>query len=324
MIIVTGVAGFIGSRVAEMLLQAGQNVIGLDNLNNSYDVRLKEHRLTRIADLPGFRFYKLDIAQRQGLEELAGHLPAQVQAVINLAARAGVRQSVENPWLYYDTNLTGTLNLLEFCRQQQIPKFILASTSSVYGASAPLPTPEEAASDRPLQAYAASKRGAEILCHTYHHLYGLDITIFRYFTVYGPWGRPDMSMFRFTKWIREGQTLFLNGDGEQSRGFTYIDDIARGTILGLKPLGYEIMNLGGHESIKMNDLIGKLESLIGKKASIQHMPVHPADMQTNLADISKARRLLSWEPQVALDEGVARLVHWYLQERAWASQLETG
>lgn len=316
--LVTGAAGFIGARVTELLLDSGHRVTGIDNLNDAYDVRMKEYRLKRLQARPGFAFQQMDIADRTSVEGL----PA-FDAVLNLAARAGVRQSVENPWVYIDTNITGTLNLLELCRKRGIEKFILASTSSIYGANAPLPTPETSSSDRPLSPYAASKKGAEAICHSYHHLYGIDVTIFRYFTVYGPAGRPDMVMFRFAKWISEGAPVHLNGDGEQTRGFTYVDDIARGTILGLKPLGFEILNLGGHESIKINDLICMLEEMIGKKASIVHHPFHPADMLANHADVEKAGRLLGWAPQVPLREGVTRLVDWYRSERAWASQLET-
>jgi UDP-glucuronate 4-epimerase len=182
--------------------------------------------------------------------------------------------------------------LLEACREYEIPKFILASTSSIYGADAPQPTPETADSSQPLQPYSASKKAAEVMAHSYHYLYGLDVSIFRYFTVYGPAGRPDMVMFRFTQWIREGRPVRLNGDGTQSRGFTYVDDIARGTIAGLKPLGYEIINLGGHEPITMNEMIARLEELVGCKANVEHLPFHKADMLSNLADVSKARKLL--------------------------------
>ena len=320
--LVTGVAGFIASRVAEMLLDAGHTVAGIDNLNDAYDVRMKDYRLARLSGRSGFVFHELDISDRSILDPGIFD-PGPVEAVINLAARAGVRQSVANPWIYVDTNMTGTLNLLELCARRHVPKFILASTSSLYGADAPLPTPETADSSHPLQAYAASKKGAEALCHAYRNLYGLDITIFRYFTVYGPAGRPDMSMFRFTQWISEGQPVLVNGDGEQSRGFTYIDDIARGTILGLKPLGYEIINLGGHESIKINELVSILEELIGKRAQVKHGPASPADMLANLADIEKARRLLGWEPQVSLREGLTRLVEWYQAESDWACQIRT-
>src|SRR5450759_2391882 len=230
--LVTGAAGFIGSRLTEMLIEQGHAVTGVDNLNDAYDVRMKEYRLRKLQALPGFTFQKLDISERGSVEKL----PA-FEAVINLAARAGVRASVENPWVFLETNITGTLNLLELCRRNGIQKFILASTSSIYGANAPHPTPETADSDHPLQPYAASKKAAEALSHSYHAIYGIDISVVRYFTVYGPAGRPDMSMFRFTRWISEGEPLQLYGDGEKSRGFTYVADIARGTIAALKPLG---------------------------------------------------------------------------------------
>lgn len=320
--LVTGAAGFIGAKVCDFLLDDGNSIVGVDNLNNAYDVRLKDWRLARLVSRPGFLFQKQDIADRAAVDVMVAE-QGPFDAVINLAARAGVRASVENPWAFLDTNTTGTLNLLEACRHYGIPKFILASTSSLYGANAPQPTPETADSSTPLQPYAASKKGAEVMAHSYHYLYGLDVTVFRYFTVYGPAGRPDMVMFRFAQWISEGRPVLLNGDGTQSRGFTYVDDIARGTIAGLKPLGYEIMNLGGHEAITMNEMIERLEELIGCKANVLHRPFHKADMLSNLADISKARRLLGWEPQVNLLEGMRRLVEWYQAERCWASQVIT-
>ena len=326
--LVTGVAGFIAARVAEMLLEDDHRVTGVDNLNDAYDVRMKEYRLNRLVGRPGFSFEKLDISDWEGLEALGkqvyhGSGRAVFDGVINLAARAGVRQSVANPWVYFQTNVTGTLNLLELCRRYEIPKFILASTSSIYGANAPLPTPEDYDSDHPLQPYAASKKGAEVLCYSYHYLYGIDVSVFRYFTVYGPAARPDMVMFRFTQWISEERPVKLNGDGEQSRGFTYVDDIARGTIQGLKPLGYEIINLGGHETIKINELIRLMESLIGKSAQVEQRPAHPADMLANWANVDKAEELLGWQPRVSLREGVTDLVAWYEAERSWASQVRT-
>jgi len=324
--LVAGAAGFIAAHVTEMLLTQGHSVMGLDNLNDAYDVRMKEYRLKRLQGFPNFSFQRLDISDRNKLGKYFNELPDGIRydAVINLAARAGVRQSVENPWVYVETNVTGTLNLLELCQQKEIPKFVLASTSSVYGADAPLPTPETANSDQPLQSYAASKKGAEALCHAYHYLYGLDVSVLRYFTVYGPSGRPDMSMFRFTKWISEGTPLRLNGDGEQTRGFTYVEDIARGTIMALKPLGYQIINLGGHESIKIIDLIHLLESKIGRRADIKRFPAHPADMLANWADVRKAGHLLGWEPSIGLDEGTDKLIAWYNAERDWVSQIDTG
>ena len=320
--LVTGSAGFIASRVISMLLENGDSVVGVDNMNDAYDVRMKQYRLAKLLGQPGFTYYQADISERRFLELPALH-NANFSGVINLAARAGVRQSLEDPWVYVDTNITGTLNLLELCHREGIAKFVLASTSSLYGDDAPLPTPEDAESDHPLQVYAASKKGAEALCHAYHHLYGIDVTVFRYFTVYGPAPRPDMVMFRFTQWISEGRPVLLNGDGEQSRGFTYVDDIARGTILGLKPLGYELINLGGHQVIKINDLIRKLEALTGKTADVHQLPRHMADMFANWADVEKAGRLLGWEPQVTLEQGIRNLVDWYQAERSWASQIVT-
>ena len=320
--LITGAAGFIASKVCELLIQQGHTVVGLDNLNDAYDIRLKDWRLARMASLPGFTFVRQDICDRAGLQEIfAGH--GSFDAVINLAARAGVRASVENPWIFVDTNLTGTLNLLENCRQFNVPKFILASTSSVYGANAPQPTQEDWNSSQPLQPYAASKKAAEVMCHSYHYLHGMDVSVVRYFTVYGPAGRPDMVMFRFTQWICEGRPVYLNGDGSQSRGFTYIDDIARGTIQALQPVGYEIFNLGGHEPITINAMIGHIEAMTGCAARVVHRPVHKADMLSNLADVSKARRLLGWEPQVNMVHGMQNLVDWYLAERDWASQIIT-
>lgn len=326
--LVTGAAGFIAARVAEMLLEAGHQVVGIDNMNDAYDVQMKEYRLQRLNRQPAFRFHRFDISDREAIrkfEEQALEGDAEPPAaIINLAARAGVRASVEDPWVYVDTNMTGTLNLLEICRRYEIPKFVLASTSSIYGEDAPLPTPETASSDRPLQPYAASKKGAEAMAHAYHFLNGIDVTIFRYFTVYGPSPRPDMIMFRLAQWITEGRPVRLNGDGTQSRGFTYVDDIARGTILGLRPLGYEIMNLGGHESVSMNELVALFEERIGRRAEVHHQPRHPADMMANRADVGKANRVLGWEPQVGLQEGIDRLVEWYNAERSWASRIDTG
>lgn len=321
--LVTGAAGFIASRVAELLLQAGHTVTGIDNLNDAYDVRIKEHRLAHLQTLPGFVFWRGDIANRELIEQLSSSRQS-FDAVINLAARAGVRASQLDPWVYLDTNMTGTLNMLELCRRGGIPKFILASTSSIYGNSVQLPTPESADSDHPLQPYAATKKGAEAMAHAYHYLYDIDVSVVRYFTVYGPVGRPDMVMFRFAQWISEGHPVKINGTGEQSRGFTYIDDIARGTILALKPLGYEIINLGGHETISINALLRMFEEKIGRKAEVVYLPFHPADSMANHASVEKAGRLLGWEAQVSLEAGVTRLIEWYNRERAWVSQLHTG
>jgi UDP-glucuronate 4-epimerase len=318
--LVTGAAGFIGAYTSELLIQDGHTVLGIDNINDAYDIRMKEHRLMRLQKLPGFTFRKIDISLKKEVEQLNS---GKFDAVINLAARAGVRASVENPWLFYETNVMGTLNLLELSRHMGTKKFLLASTSSIYGANPPYPTPESASSSEPLQPYAASKKAAEVLAHAYHSLHGLDVSVVRYFTVYGPAGRPDLAMFRFCQWIHEGKPVRVNGNGEQSRGFTYLDDIARGTILALKPLGYEIINLGGHEVITINGLIKLLEELTGNKAEVQYGPPNLADMYSNWADVSKAGRLLAWEPAVGLREGVKKLVEWYAAERSWVSGIST-
>lgn len=318
--LITGAAGFIGARTAEMLIQDGHTVVGIDNMNDAYDIRMKEFRLKKLSSLKGFKLYKLDISKRADMESLHDQ---KFDGVINLAARAGVRYSVENPWLFYDSNLIGTLNMLELCRVTGTSKFVQASTSSIYGANPPYPTSETASSSEPLQPYAASKKGAEVLAHSYHYLYGVDVSILRYFTVYGPAGRPDLAMFRFCQWINEGRPVRINGDGNQSRGFTYVDDIARGTILALKPLGYEIVNLGGHDVVTINDLVKMLEELIGKKADVQYGPPNLADMYSNWADVSKAKEMLGWKPQVGLAEGVKKLVEWYAAEKSWANEVLT-
>jgi nucleoside-diphosphate-sugar epimerase len=295
--------------------------VGIDNMNDAYDPRMKEYRLRKMQAMPGFNFHQQDISDKSIIDQFKNE---KFDGVINLAARAGVRYSVENPWVFVESNTLGTLNMLEICRQTGTKKFIVASTSSIYGSNPPYPTPESASSSEPLQPYAASKKGAEAMSHAYHHLYGIDVSILRFFTVYGPAGRPDLAHLRFVQWIIEGRPIRVNGDGEQSRGFTYIDDIARGTILALKPVGYEVINLGGHEVITINNLIKLIEDVVGKKAEVQYGPPNPADMFTNWADVTKAGEVLGWEPQFNMRAGVEKLVEWYNAERAWASEIITA
>jgi UDP-glucuronate 4-epimerase len=323
--LVTGCAGFIASKVTERLLAEQHTVVGIDNLNDAYDVRLKHWRLDQIRDHSQFTFHQLDIAHRAAVTELFKQQASKqppFDAVINLAARAGVRQSVQNPWVYIDTNVTGTLNLLELGREYRVPKFVLASTSSLYGQNNPTPFREDANTDQPLSPYAASKKAAEALCYTYHYLYGLDVTVLRYFTVYGPAGRPDMSLFRFVQWISEGKPVKVFGDGQQSRDFTFVDDIARGTIAGLRPLGYEVVNLGSDRPIVLSQAIELVEELVGQTAKVDYQDRHPADVLATWADIEKAKAMLHWQPQTSFEEGVSQLVNWYRANQAWASQID--
>ena len=291
----TGAAGFVGARVVAQLLDEGNGVVGLDNLSDAYDVRVKQHRLEAFRDHSRFRFAEVDIAKRDSIQSALADSPP-FDAVINLAARAGVRTSVLNPWIYVETNVTGTLNLLELCRERDIPKFVLSSTSSLYGRHNAPPFREDADTSRPLSPYAATKGAAEAMAHTYHQLHGLDVTVLRYFTVYGPAGRPDMSVFRFIQRIREG----------------------------LKPVGFEVVNIGGDRPYRLNELISMIEGVLDRKADILRKDHHPADMEVTWADLTKARALLGYEPQVSLEEGVRRSVAWYEAQRDWAKDVETS
>lgn len=320
--LLTGVAGFIASKVAEFLAADGHTVVGLDNINNAYDVRLKHWRLSQLESTPGLEFHRTDICDRTGLAALWAER-GPFDAVINLAARAGVRASVVDPWAYYETNVTGALNLLELCRRDGVAKFVLASTSSLYGVHNPMPFREDADTDRPFSPYAASKKAAEVMCYTYHHLYGIDVTVFRYFTVYGPAGRPDMSLFRFVQRISEGRPVTIYGDGTQSRDFTYVDDIARGTIAGLRPVGYEIINLGSDHPVALMDTVHLVEQQVGRKAELVFAPRHPADLPATWANIARAGERLGWEPSVGHVQGIANLVRWYQANREWARNVET-
>ena len=261
-VLVTGCAGFIGSKVSELLLNAGYCVIGVDNLNSSYDVNLKEWRLSQLNSEPNFTFSLMDVVERKDLAHLFDNQPWD--AVINLAARV---------------------------------------------------------TDYPLSPYAASKKAVEGLCHSYHHNAGIDITMLRYFTVFGPAGRPDMSIFRFIKWICEKEQLVLYGDGSQERDFTYVDDIARGTVLALKSVGFEAVNLGSDRPVPLNDVIALLQEILEEKAIIDFRSAHQADVRRTWADISKAQELLGWKPEVTLEEGLRRSVNWYFEHRTWASQI---
>lgn len=349
--LVTGAAGFIASKVCEMLLADGHTVVGIDNLNDYYDVRLKLYRLGRLAELAGlpdhrtklaalgrqldgtrialpadslgltavgsarFTFEPVDIENQAALEGIfAAH---RFDAVFNLAARAGVRYSLEHPHVYLSTNTLGTLNLLECQRKFGVKKQVLASSSSLYN-GCPMPFTEDQPVNNPQSPYAATKKAAEMLAYSYHRLYGLDLSVLRYFTVFGPAGRPDMAPFRFIQWIAEGTPIKLYGDGTQARDFTYIDDIARGTIRAVKPLGYEVINLGGGKNpVAMQTVIALVEKALGRKARIDGQPAHAADIRETWADIAKAGRLLGWSPEINLETGLRRAIEWHVANREW-------
>jgi UDP-glucuronate 4-epimerase len=326
-VLVTGAAGFIGSRVCALLREQGARVVGIDSFNDAYDIRLKNWRWAELEKIDGMELHRLDLADTAGLTQVfQDHLAGRsvpFDAVVNLAARAGVRASVENPSVYVAANVSGSLNLLELCRRFGVKKFALASTSSLYGKDHPTPYREDLNTDHPLSPYAATKKAAEVMAYTYHYLHGLDISALRYFTVYGPAGRPDMAPLRFVQRIREGRTITVFGDGSQSRDFTYVDDIARGTIAALQPVGHEAFNLGSDEPLKLMTMIDSIEELTGRKARIEYKPGHPADVPATWADISKARRLLGWSPQTSFREGMRQLVEWYEANRSWACEIDT-
>jgi UDP-glucuronate 4-epimerase len=332
--LVTGAAGFIAARVCEMLLAEGHSVVGVDNLNDYYDVRLKEWRLARLVNGPAaqrFRFHRLDIEDRAALEALfAG---PRFDAVINLGARAGVRASIENPEVYRRTNVLGEENVLHCQVKYGVRKHVLASSSSVY-AGCPMPFTESAALGRMLSPYAETKRQAELLAEDHHRRHGLDVTVLRYFTVFGPAGRPDMAPFRFIKWIAEGTPITLYGDGTQARDFTYVDDIARGTILALKPVGCEVINLGGGRNpVSLHTIIRWIEEALADqgrragdgfplKAKIRGEPFHAADIKETWADIAKAGRMLGWKPETSPQTGFRRAVDWYLANQSWLADIK--
>jgi nucleoside-diphosphate-sugar epimerase len=317
-VLVTGCAGFIGWKVCELLLDMDYEVVGLDNLNDYYDVRLKEWRLESLRSRKNFRFYRVDVEDLQGLREIFNR--HRFDAVINEAARAGVRYSLQDPWVYMRTNAYGTLNLLELMKDFGVRKFVLASTSSLY-AGQPMPFREDLPVNTPISPYAASKKAAEVLAYTYHHLYGIDVTVLRYFTVYGPAGRPDMSVFRFIYWTLKGEPVEVFGDGSQSRDFTYIDDIAEGTVRALRETGYEIVNLGGNRPHSLKELLELVERFTGRKVRVINRDFHRADLRATWADIGKAKRVLRWEPKVNLEEGIRRTVEWFKENWGWVRDL---
>lgn len=308
-ILVTGSAGFIGWATCRLLLSKGFKVLGIDNINDYYDPKIKELRLSQLKEFPNFIFYKTDIEEIELLKSIFKN--NKIDVVINLAARAGVRASVENPWGYIDTNVKGTINLLECAKDFGIKKFVLASTSSVYGATDKIPFKVNDFTDKPLAPYPASKKSAEVFCYNYHYLYGINTIIPRYFTVYGPFGRPDMSIFRFIKKIDSDEPITIYGDGKQKRDFTYVEDVAEATLACLSLDGYKILNLGSDSPVELIYVINLIEECLGKKAKIQWQPKHPTDIYITWADLTEAKQLIGWTTKVSIEEGIKKTVQWH-------------
>jgi len=328
-IMITGAAGFIGSTLALRLLERGDQVYGIDNLNDYYDVTLKEARLSRLQDNANFTFEKLDIVDRDGIGRLFKE--NRFDAVMHLAAQAGVRYSIENPYSYIDCNLVGFGNILEGCRHSKVGHFVFASSSSVYGANTKLPFSEHDNVDHPVSLYAASKKANELMAHSYAHLYGLSCTGLRFFTVYGPWGRPDMALFKFTKGILAGEPIPVFNEGKMVRDFTYIDDIVEGVVRVIdSPAApnpqwsgdapdpatsyapFRVFNIGNNNPVQLMRYIEVLEERLGRKAQMDLLPMQPGDVPATVADTSELAGAVGFKPATTVEEGVGKFVDWYL------------
>jgi UDP-glucuronate 4-epimerase len=328
-VLVTGTAGFIGSHVAQRLLERGDEVVGLDNLNDYYDVTLKKARLARFADHPGYTHIQADLADRAAMEQaFAVHRP---QRVVHLAAQAGVRYAAENPHVYISSNVTGFLHVLEGCRHHGVEHLVFASTSSVYGANTAMPFSEHKSAEHPLTLYAASKKANEQMAHSYAHLYGIPSTGLRFFTVYGPWGRPDMALFLFTRAILAGEPIRVFNHGRHKRSFTYVDDIVEGVIRTLDKVPpidegwnsnqpdpatsgvapYRLFNIGNERPVELLQYIEVLESCLGRKAIMEMLPLQPGDVPDTEADVTDLIQTVGYRPQVSVETGVANFVRWY-------------
>ncbi len=327
-ILVTGAAGFIGMHTCLRLLARGDEVVGIDNLNDYYDPALKQARLARLTPLPGFRFLKLDIADRAGIPALFE--AESFERVIHLAAQAGVRYSLKNPHAYADSNLLGFVNILEGCRHHGVQHLVYASSSSVYGGNSKMPFSEQDSVDHPVSLYAATKKANELMAHTYSHLYGLPTTGLRFFTVYGPWGRPDMAYFSFTDAILAGRTIDVFNHGNMRRDFTYIDDIVEGVLRvcdrtatanaayssetpdpGSSNVPFRVFNIGNHDPVPLLDFIGTLEKALGKTAGKRFLPMQDGDVPATYADTSALNEWVGFKPATSIETGLGRFVDWY-------------
>lgn len=327
-VLVTGAAGFIGFHLSQRLLEKGIEVVGLDNLNDYYDVLLKKDRLIQLKDYPNFSFFEMDLADRGSIEHLFAE--QQFEIVVNLAAQAGVRYSLKNPHAYVDSNLVGFVNILEGCRHNQVKHLVYASSSSVYGANTTMPFSVHHNVDHPVSLYAATKKANELMAHTYSHLYGLPTTGLRFFTVYGPWYRPDMALFLFTKAILAGNPIDVFNYGKMQRDFTYIDDIVEGVVRvmekmpesntnwdstqpdpGTSKAPYRLYNIGNNSPVELMHLIGVLEECLGQKAKKNILPMQPGDVVATYADVDDLTAAVGFKPSTSIETGVAAFVDWY-------------
>jgi UDP-glucuronate 4-epimerase len=327
-ILITGAAGFIGMTTSLRLLRRGENVIGIDNLNNYYDPRLKIDRLAQLSAYPNFSFRKLDVSDKPGIRELFES--EQPQRVIHLAAQAGVRYSIENPHAYIESNVVGFMNILEGCRHTQVEHLVYASSSSVYGGNTTMPFSVSHSVDHPVSMYAATKKANELMAHTYSHLFGLPTTGLRFFTVYGPWGRPDMALFLFTKAILEGRPIDVFNQGKMQRDFTYVDDIAAGVerVLdrpaapdpsfdsacpdsGTSHAPYRVFNIGNHQPVELMEFIHCIEAAVGQEAQMNLLPLQAGDVPATFADIEALERWTGFKPATPIEIGIPNFVKWY-------------
>ncbi|MBT4516386.1 MAG: NAD-dependent epimerase/dehydratase family protein [Candidatus Komeilibacteria bacterium] len=310
-ILVTGSAGFIGFHVTKKLLETNVNIIGLDNLNDYYDVNLKKSRNKILKEFDNYKFYKGDLKDLNFVKKVLDENPS-IDKICHLAAQAGVRYSLTHPHTYIQTNIVGFTNLIDEAKNHNIKDFIYASSSSVYGKNEKIPFSVEDNVDKPISLYAASKKANELIAHSYHHLYGMNCTGLRFFTVYGPYGRPDMALFLFTKAILENKPIKVFNHGKMKRDFTYIDDIVSGILASLyKSYPYEIFNLGNHKSIELNYFIELIEKNLGKKAQKQMMDIQPGDVENTFADIKSSQEKLNFDPQTSIEDGIKKFIDWY-------------
>jgi len=314
MMLVTGGAGFIGSHVCEALLKRGEDVVAIDDLNTYYNPKFKLENLAILKKYKNFKFYKADISKINQLS--AVFKKHKFDKIIHLAARAGVRPSIQDPYIYELVDVHGTINLLELSHKHKIKQFVFGSSSSVYGINKKVPFSESDAISKPVSPYAACKIAGEAFCHTYAHLYGIPITCLRFFTVYGPRGRPDMAPYKFTQLISEGRTVPFYGDGKSKRDYTYVSDIVDGILQALrKKYEFEIFNLGNNHTVELKKLISLIEQNVGKKAKIKKMPEQPGDVPLTYADLTKSKKMLGYNPKVKIEEGIKKFVEWYKENR---------